>query len=253
MKRKILRILFCIILFCPLLLNAQKGFLGKRNAVSLELLDIAKQTQFDLNYQFCLGPSWSADLELLKGFQTTPEYSDAMIELVSGSYTQYYNYKLDYDLSFNNFGWGLGLSTNGFAITNMPAPFGYYINYGYVHNSTTMSVDIKNIDNSYPLDLYKDKKIEFPIKSNIIKITYGKKSMIGKFFTFDIGLELGFDWGKILNEKDQGLQIGYKRVYPIPFSKILFPTTEIQNKYNNNTRTFMFFFFNPVIRIGYLF
>jgi len=227
-------------IFAPALLFSQVGYLGKRNLVSLDLLDLAKETEFNLNYEFCLGRGTAFNLELLKGIKSTQE-----------NYPLNYN-NFNYDLKFNNFGWGLSFLTYSSYTTNMQAPLGYYLGYGYAHNNAQMTVHITGKDNPFPA--YKNSDPILPLKSNVVKMIFGRKGMIKKFFTFDIALEIGYEWGRITNNDPKNFSMTYSKIYPTPLDKMIFTSIHFKSyDQPEGISKFDIFYLNPVIRIGYMF
>lgn len=237
---------------------AQAGYQGRRNEVSIDILNLALRGELNFMYKFAVGKTAVvflnyAKTNLERSMNNPAAYS---LSYSDGSSQIYYNYddvisgKSKYSLT--TFGFGALWTRNNF---NMNMPVGVYCGLGaYISNG--------ELTDSYTFKTGmagNDSPILFDVNQFNLRVIYGNEFVLSGLLTMDISLAVGVTFGKysIKNPVTTGL------LAENPFSE--FPQTPFSGPnrtedwtsdysgLNSNTSKKTSLFLGPSIRIGYMF
>ena len=239
--------------------SAQAGFQGRRNELSIDVLNLALRGEFNLMYKFALGKSSAVFLDYSKidlertmnnpagynlfYFDGSPQFNYSNEDLVSGKSA----------FSLSTFGFGV-LWTKNYFNMNMPVGvyygLGAYISSGELSDTYILKPGLQG-SNAPP--------IQYDVNQFNLRVIYGNEFVLSGMLTMDIALAVGFTRGKysLQNPTEIGLSAS------TPFSE--FPQNPFSgpNKtedwsldysgLDSKTTTKTSLFFGPSIRIGYMF
>jgi hypothetical protein len=237
---------------------AQAGFQGRRNEISIDVLNLALRGEFNAMYKFALGKSYVVFLNYAKtdldrtmhnpmGYNLT--YTDGSTQIGYG-YDDVLSGKSEFSLS--TYGFGVLWTKNYF---NMNMPVGVYFGLGtFISNG-----ELTETYNFKPGLLGSGSPILYDINQFNLRAIYGNEFVLSGMLTMDISLAIGFTSGKysLKNPVADGL------ISSNPFSE--FPQTPFSgaNKTEDwnidysgletHTAKKTSIFFGPSIRIGYMF
>lgn len=238
-KTTLKNIFFLSIFLIPVISQAQVGYMGKRNQLSIDVLDPFLMKQYTANYTLTV----SRNIALTAGYSMINTEKDLKEPISIRNEGLSMSSSARSVINGNTFTGGILVSSFH---TGMPLPLGYYTGLIYDYHSSDIS------------DKYTDSGLEVKFKNHFHsgRIIYGKNTLLGANFTLDIRVEAGVRSGTLEAQNPSilaadGTILKPNLVFPIahPFSN-----GKISDPYNGSGKINYFdFVLLPKVRIGYMF